>query len=509
MNWKKNPFSYILWFVYVVLVGVGVLGVSASVCFLKEYPTEYGFGVTAVYLTISGALVFLLRRLVVKHNLTTRVNSMVMQVAEAVFAVVLLAMGLYLRIRQIGLYGAVDANVYYEAAKVVSGQSIPMVVHGGTYLYLHMLRIVFLVLGNKMLAGIALQIGLQMLAAVVFYFAVRRLAGSLSAVVMMMFFMLSPHMIDGAMILSPSMLLLLLFSITLCLVTYCLNKTRGCPVWYIITGILIGLICYLDIFGIVLLVFQASVLTVDREREDYIFNSRAAVLLYGVSGSMVGFFGAIIVDALTSGKKIFNVLRAWCNIYQAKDGEIPFVMGASSAGELVAIILLMGLLAWGIFSFWCDKKQEKLSVWIAATGVILALQTYQMAEQNPGSSVYLYLFMAVLAGIALENIFMVDDSIPINEEVFEALDRMEAARENIEHSRAQVEREPSSVRGRTPLQELTVSAEEPPLKKVNYIENPLPLPKKHIPKVMDYRINDVEESADYDMFVSDEDDCDI
>ena len=47
---------------------------------------------------------------------------------------------------------------------------------------------------------------------------------------------------------------------------------------------------------------------------------------------------------------------------------------------------------------------------------------------------------------------------------------------------------------------------EPP--KVRFLENPLPLPKKHEAKVMDYRITDVAD-ADFDFEVADDDDFDI
>ena len=43
-------------------------------------------------------------------------------------------------------------------------------------------------------------------------------------------------------------------------------------------------------------------------------------------------------------------------------------------------------------------------------------------------------------------------------------------------------------------------------KEIQYIENPLPIPKKHVPKVLDYRLNSEEGDLDYP--VSDDDDFD-
>ncbi len=55
-----------------------------------------------------------------------------------------------------------------------------------------------------------------------------------------------------------------------------------------------------------------------------------------------------------------------------------------------------------------------------------------------------------------------------------------------------------------------VSAEEKPEQKreVKFIENPLPLPKKHEKRVMDYKLNSDKDLGGYDVFVADDDDFD-
>ena len=54
-----------------------------------------------------------------------------------------------------------------------------------------------------------------------------------------------------------------------------------------------------------------------------------------------------------------------------------------------------------------------------------------------------------------------------------------------------------------PLPEETVEME-----KIRLIENPLPLPKKHVPKVLDYKL-DNDEEGDFDYPVADDDDFDL
>lgn len=46
-------------------------------------------------------------------------------------------------------------------------------------------------------------------------------------------------------------------------------------------------------------------------------------------------------------------------------------------------------------------------------------------------------------------------------------------------------------------------------RKVQFIENPLPLPRKHVKKTMDYKIEVTEEQMKYDREVKDDDDFDL
>ena len=53
-----------------------------------------------------------------------------------------------------------------------------------------------------------------------------------------------------------------------------------------------------------------------------------------------------------------------------------------------------------------------------------------------------------------------------------------------------------------------VSGELPETNKIQFIENPLPLPKKHVPKVLDYKLKS-DDDGDFDYPVADDDDFDL
>lgn len=63
------------------------------------------------------------------------------------------------------------------------------------------------------------------------------------------------------------------------------------------------------------------------------------------------------------------------------------------------------------------------------------------------------------------------------------------------------EREPSG----TDSREIEIKAEEP----IKYIENPLPLPKKHVRREMDYDYQVADNKMKFDIEISDEDEFDI
>ena len=44
---------------------------------------------------------------------------------------------------------------------------------------------------------------------------------------------------------------------------------------------------------------------------------------------------------------------------------------------------------------------------------------------------------------------------------------------------------------------------------MKYIENPLPLPKKHVKKALEYSVEPPEESMQFDIEISEEDDFDL
>ena len=349
--------------------------------------------------------------------------------------------------------------------------------------------------------AVIVQMILQLLAGIVVCFVVRRMGGALAGILSSAFFMLSPYMVGEAFVLSPAYLFLLIYSLVLLIIVLILPKNSGSPVWYILTGVFIGLVVYLDIFGVTLLLFLAGVFGLERECHERFRNSRIAVFLFGILGAAVGFWGAIGIDAIVSKKDFFKVLAAWAEIYCPQEIILPVMPGNIST--LIEYGILFVILSMGIFSFWCRRTFERQGIWTLALIVFIPLQAFQMMQQNAGNEVYVYIFLTILAGVAVESIFLNENAEEKAMDVFQVLEKEAMEAEEKEMAK---DMEKEKTDNNVDNDNKTETSEPP---KVKFLENPLPLPKKHEPKVMDYKLTEENKENDFDLDVSDDDDFDI
>ena len=119
------------------------------------------------------------------------------------------------------------------------------------------------------------------------------------------------------------------------------------------------------------------------------------------------------------------------------------------------------------------------------------------SEDMPGLSL-LYLLLAVAAGAGAQAVLPYEMELlrgftPVLSEPVEAVPVGAAPKKR-----------------RLKVQDLETEdlPEEEETPAVQYIENPLPLPKKHVPKVLDYKLNSDDRDFDYDYPVAEDDDFD-
>lgn len=522
MSWRKSWFSYLVWFVYAVAAGGALAVLSAARCAEAGVGAYWGILAAVLYMAVSGGIVFLLGHLSAMETARTERNRVLWLVVEAALVVLFLALGFYLRVR--GMDGAEQASEYYDAAKVVAGQGIPQISHGAHYLYLQALNGVFLLVGNYFSAGVWFQVILQMAGAVFLFFAVRKLAGAGAALSALGFCMCAPYMIRISLALSPEMLYFVILALAAAL------TAAGCgrrlqPVVFLFTGALAAVCAYLDVMGILLLPLGWSMAFCLREEAAEV-KTKAAAIALSVAGAVLTACGCILADSLWSGKAFQSVAGAWIRLYAPEHFRLPVAVGGADSG--MEGLVLFCLLALGIFSFWRDRGRDRIALCVAYVCVVMLGSCYGIFTEEMPGFYCLYLLFAILAGIGIEQCVQAvpagarrsavreqPGGMPGTERLMAAEDPdVQKEKELQKEFRQEREDGQENFRQAKESQEQAVSAQDQEKsaaggKKTNYIDNPLPLPKKHEKKVMDYTLQNIPEDDDFDYSVAEDDDFDV
>ncbi len=400
MSWEKNRFSNVMWFLYVLITGWALMRMAGAIVSTIPEGSPYSGALLALEIAlVTGSVVFLLYRFRSRHFAAGGEGLSFSTAGQAIVTVMIMAAGLVFRISQMSHAGELAA--YFETARVAQGQSLPRVVHGVSHIYLQLLHAVFLFAGNKFTAGILMQILLQLAGALLLYFAVRKLSGALAAEVSLIFIMFSGYMIQDAVNLSPRTLYFFLFSLGLFIMTIAVDKEPQ-PVLFLVKGIVIGVLGFLDVGGFLLLFFLMTSLQ-SQQQADTETSRKWMGLGIGLAGTAAGFFCMLLADALLSDRSLSRIFGVWKKLYWSDRFQVPFSQGLNSFG-LVSILLLVTL-SIGIFSYWCDRSSERMSVWVLTfCGAVIAGIFGVFTDEIP-SDMYLYIITVVLAGIGLNECF--------------------------------------------------------------------------------------------------------
>lgn len=487
MRWKKNAFSYLSWVIYAVAVEVGMVCLADAICDARGVEIYFGTIACVIYMILAGIGVFLVHHCLSRRSAVQPGKLTTVYVMEAALTVMLLAAGLVLRIQAIGT--ATESAAYYELASVTSGQEIPQIVHGAVYFYVQLLHGIFYFLGNKFIVAIWTQILLQLAAVLLLYFAVRRLAGNIAAVIMLAFCMLSPYMISGAVDLSPEMLYLVLWSGILLWISF--ENNRQWKLWeFAPIGVAIAVAGYLDAAGLFLLGFAAAVIFACGDEKVRV-GRRLSAMLVCLAGTGVGFAAAVMVDALASGKRFGGVVQAWLKLYQPLAFRLPVSLEASVSG-VTGYLVLLCVLSLGIYAFWRNRRTDALKAWILIPALMALAACFHVFTVEMPVYRYLYLLLTILAGVAVEEcVVPCRVPEPVKQEFTEIINLDEPSAELPPEEKVEAE-----------------TAEKVEAEKPRFIENPLPLPKKHQKRTLSYSVEVGAGKDDFDISVDEDDDFD-
>lgn len=493
MSWKKNTFSYLTWLVYTVLVCGILVWTAGDLC--AEWGAERYWGIPAALLVLAGAggTVFLVRRRASASAPVAEKGRRLFLVLEAAAVAAFLALGLAVRLS--GMESAGQRWDYFEAARVREGWQAPGLTHAAAYLYVRLLHGLFVLLGNRLAVGIWLQMIAQLGAFLLLFFAVRKLAGRVGALVCFGFCCCSPYMAGEALVLSPAMPYFFLFMIVF------LWAAAGCTggqgdredapnsafLVYLFQGVLTAFCCYLDISGF-LLVFMCLSLIFTGGGQGVGCGGWLRAAGWYMAGVLAGLVACILWGGFAGGTTVWQAAENWLGIgWPGAVWRLEDLKAWRSGPETV---LLSYFTALGIFGFWCDRHREHVTACVLPLcGIATAGFCGVFREEMPGYFA-LYVLLVLWAGMGAGQLLRTAKQEECGERYgWEAL--IEKMEEN-ESMRAAREQEREQEEGQ-----------------IQFIENPLPLPKKHVKRVMDYSLQPAGEEDDFDYIVPEEDDFDL
>ncbi|MDL2300763.1 hypothetical protein LJC58_00215 [Lachnospiraceae bacterium OttesenSCG-928-D06] len=491
MSFRKNAFSYFLWATYLITIGTAFTWYMVEK-FKKGHITNPPL--IFLFVSLSFVLEFLCFVGLRKLFLIKKSKSLDIRKIEQILVVLFLAGGFFIRIGNC----EVSESSYYLKAMVTETTSIADITHGATQIYLWLLHFCFFIFGNKWMVGIILQLILQFLGCMLFYFIVRQISGIFPAIMFLAYEMFTPLEVSAGITYSPQMLYQLLYYLVFAFLLFTVklyfseNPEKEVPYKRILffsfaSGLGIGIASYLDIKGLTLLLLLFCFSAV--QNTDGISRKRKAkrkycyVITIAIT-AILTFLLCIAYDAYKAGYSLWYVIKAWASLYRSNGFSFDF-WRIQLQNEWVCFVMLI-LLSIMIYSFWCRNHQEKIRIWyllFLSLGVIevLKLQT----QWNYQGSLFL-IICSVITGIGIKEGLYKEQ---ISEEM-SPLVQMEGV-----------------VMQETTLDKKETEVEAEP--KIQFIENPLPLPKKHVKKVMDYGFEPSLEQMKFDVDISSQDDFDI
>ena len=477
MNLKKNKVSYFAWLILLFFTGAtcaffGLILAQSS----NMNSILVAGGIVTLFVMIGFGLYLLIGYFLKYHE--DKVDFLqVLELSEKLeWIFILSALALGILVRALVLENAGEEAAYFDVCKItdIAGIAIKPV-QGSVYIYCLLLHGLFYITGNNWMAGIWLQILLQMLGAYIICIGLKMILDKIPSYLVFCFILFSPVSIKSGITYSPQILFFSIFSIIFYFVAdyikrsqYVEEKTVSMWLYTVLCGVFIGLCIYLDISGMLLFFLWGIIPMIKRIEDNSIWIIR---MITGIAIAIVSLIIILGVDALLSNCSIGNILEAWSVLYDVSGFGYELLVDKLSADFIVIIVMA----CLGCFSFWRRTKTERFTPFIFMAMGMGILVFAGITTENMSGTYVLNVLLSMMASISVTELFCADDIIKVRPEMNE--EKKEVEFDEIKH--------------------------------IEFIENPLPVPKKHVRKTMDYAFIPDESQMKYDIYVSDNDDYDL
>lgn len=500
MVYRKNWFDYLLLTVYtgICVMILAYMGNQIYVTYVGAPLAKLGMFLTfPVLLCLYPAIRHSSLTIRKKHSFSAHSLAM----AEAFAVSVSFVFGTLIRIKEAriwayiyevgssmeeGLEKGIEAGYYYDMAVVKIGEGSGPLSHGMSDLYVRCLRLVFSFLGNSVSAAILFQIALQLFAMLFAYLAVKKAAGRFAACTVLLLLAFSGPFIRRIDAVSPECLFLALFLAGLYLtVSFVKGSLRREGILSslpgaVLTGVLLGVLCYLDLYCAILLLFLSGLLT---GKADVAVGRKSLVgrLFLSLTGCITGFAGAAAIDVIVSGISFYREITVWLEPYRYPELLDMRVKHVSVIGiDYLFFVFLFLLASFVILSFLRGGKEQSFSIWFLPC--ILVTPFFLLDFSVVGAGGLTLFFWYSTAALGLRSVVLDGQA--------------ELMQEKIEKINAAAEAGPAAAEPAA-----DASAQKP-----RFLENPLPVPQKHVKKEIDFDYPVAPDKMHYDLELTDGDD---
>lgn len=487
MNYKKTGFSYVLWGIYTLLIctllTLGVLGITMDIGMTNMTYRILCVGIFFLLIFGFAALIYSLFGSFLRKKRWQGPDWTAIELI-LVTTVFLFILAFYVKAVLCSLVAENSVLVgdtrYYEMAILTDKSAeIPWMAHGASYIFTLMLRGMCLMFGNIDMSVVLLQTILQYISVIFAYFSVRNLFGRLAAFITPISIVLLPVFTQKLQSQTAEVFLfcviqIVLFAFSLLLRLIHRGKMRkfAWSIVFVLYGILVAGCIYLDAVGLViLLVSVVGILTLTRsttetddDTKQPLIRNRAVQIIWIILGAVAGVACICGVRAyimqMSYAQTFFEYVNIYVTNWQGFDGLTYFILDLKIVPNLVIYILA----ALSIAGFWFVKQDNSGMAVVYFAGTTVLQFVIHDGVAYDCISKYGIILLAVLS---------IQKMIDFRLQKY-----------------AMAESEEQEIKDEIVIENKTTE--------IQFIENPLPLPKKHVPKTMDYDI-EVAEDDDYDI----------
>lgn len=374
---------------------------------------------------------------------------------------------------------------FYELCRIQIGTQMPQLEYGVGDLYAKLLYLLFWLFGNHMLYAAYLQMALQMAALVFFYFALRSLWGFIPALAAEAALLVFPESLKSLTILNQENLLLFLLCVNLCMAAAVLSRTLRkqstagrYALVILVSGICAGLSAYLEkLYLAVPAALLLALLLMKRPKEAQGMQKRRLQLPVYLIGMGLGFGVCLLVKRQITGQQYAAVWAEYDRVQLS--GEV-FLSGSvmNYASALLLFFVFVAAAAAIVIYSYCEKAQ--ILPEIKEEIQIQDIESFEKSETEE----------------------------EIKKAEIEKAEIKKSEIEKMEIKESEIKAVTGQENSRNVQEQLPQETAEEK-KTVKYIENPLPLPKRHVKKEMDYGFEPDCDLMKYDVMVEENDDFDL